>query len=90
MKHEALASTRGHSHILKFHTDVWSDSNCTLDNNLALQFFFVCKCVRALSQFPSCLLIPFKYLNHRSPSTGGVSSLHPPPLGMELKTELWA
>jgi hypothetical protein len=44
MKHEAWASTRGHSHILKFHTDIWSDSNCTFDDNLALQFFFVCAC----------------------------------------------
>jgi hypothetical protein len=44
MRHEAGASTRGHSHILKFHTDVWCDSNCTSDDNLALQFFLVCEC----------------------------------------------
>ena len=58
MNHEAWASTRGHSHILKFHADVWSDSNCTFGENLDIQFFFMC--VRACDiPIPLVVAYPF-------------------------------
>jgi len=48
MKHEARARTPRQSHLLKFHTDFWSNSNCT--------FVRVCACVIPI---PLVLVCPF-------------------------------